>query len=75
MEINIKNLFDNVAKSKGYKDKTSLLMDYGFIPTVRTPQHKRIEIVRLLTESIFKAENRQTENKEEEGDEELWITK
>lgn len=47
-----KKIFDNIAKSNGYHDKNELLMDYGFIPTVLTPNHRKSEIVLLLYRSI-----------------------
>lgn len=39
---------DLIAKNNGYNDKIELLRDYGFIPTVKMPAHKKIEIVSLL---------------------------
>ena len=35
-------------KNNGYSDKFELLRDYGFMPTVLTPKHHKIEIVTLL---------------------------
>lgn len=47
-------LFGMVAKANGYSDKIDLLRDYGFIPTVLTPSHRKIEIVKLLYHFIRK---------------------
>lgn len=41
-------VLDLIAKNNGYNDKIELLRDYGFIPTVKMPAHKKIEIVSLL---------------------------
>lgn len=47
-------LFDTIAKNNGYSDKFDLLRDYGFIPTVLMPKHRKIEIVKLLYRFIRK---------------------
>lgn len=48
----MKKIFNNgineFAKRNGYTDINSLLMDYGFIPTVLMPKHKKIEIIKLF---------------------------
>lgn len=45
---------DLIAKNNGYNDKIELLRDYGFIPTVKMPAHKKIEIVSLLWKHYVK---------------------
>ena len=48
----IQTVFDTVAKSNGYSDRFDLLRDYGFMPTVLTPKHRKLEIVKLLYDHI-----------------------
>lgn len=43
---------DLIAKCNGYDGKFDLLRDYGFIPTVMVPKHKKIEIIALLWKHI-----------------------
>ena len=45
---------DLIAKNNGYNDKIELLRDYNFIPTVKMPAHKKIEIVSLLWKHYIK---------------------
>ena len=52
MKKTMYGLFDTIAKSNGYSDKFDLFRDYGFIPTVLTPKHRKIEIVKLLYKFI-----------------------
>lgn len=47
-------VLDTIAKNNGYSDEFSLLRDYGFIPTVLTPKHRKIEIIKLLHDHIRK---------------------
>lgn len=47
-------VFNTIAKNSGYSDKFDMFRDYGFIPTVLTPKHRKIEIVKLLCEYIWK---------------------
>ena len=54
-----RDLLDNIAKDNNYDDKTSLLMDYGFIPTVVMPKHKKIEIVPLAIKAISTKRNKE----------------
>lgn len=42
------SVINAIAKNNGYSDKFDLLRDYGFMPTVLTPKHHKIEIVTLL---------------------------
>lgn len=49
------SVFDTIAKNNGYSDKFDLFRDYGFIPTVLTPKHRKIEIVKLLYNFIRKS--------------------
>lgn len=46
-------VFDLIAKNNGYRNKTELLRDYNFIPTVKTPRHRKLEIVSLLWNHLF----------------------
>lgn len=48
MKSTIKEVIDSLATKNGYCDRYELLMDYGFIPTVLTPKHRKIEIVKLF---------------------------
>lgn len=41
-------IMDNIAIENGYKNKTEMLWDYGFAPTVRIPKHKKVEIIPLF---------------------------
>lgn len=43
---------EKTAKANGYGSVDQLLMDYGFIPTVLTPKHKKIEIVKAIMKSF-----------------------
>lgn len=45
---------DLIAKNNGYNDRFELLRDYNFIPTVKIPAHKKIEIVTLLRKHYIK---------------------
>lgn len=47
-------MFDTIAKNNGYSDKFGLLRDYGFIPTVLTPKHRKNEMIKLLFNHIRK---------------------
>ena len=42
-----------IAKVDGYASVDQMLMDYGFIPTVLTPKHKKIEIVKAIMKSLI----------------------
>ena len=44
----ILRVLDHIAKNNGYNDKIELFRDYNFIPTVKIPTHKKIEIISLL---------------------------
>lgn len=44
----LNKVFNKVAKDNGYADKYELLRDYGFMPTVLIPKHKKSEFFRLL---------------------------
>ena len=44
----ILRVLDQIAKNNGYNDKFGLFRDYNFIPTVKIPTHKKIEIISLL---------------------------
>lgn len=39
---------DKIASKKGYLDRFELLRDYGAIPSVKTPNHKKVELLKLL---------------------------
>ena len=54
MRKTMQMVFDTVAKNNGYSDKFELLRDYGFMPTVLTPKHRKFEIVKLLYDHIRK---------------------
>lgn len=43
-----------LAKDSGYINGDDLLCDYGLIPTVRVPHHKKREIVPLIARYIKK---------------------
>ena len=45
---------DLIAKNNGYNDRFELLRDYNFIPTVKIPAHKKIEIIALLLKHYTK---------------------
>lgn len=45
---------DLIAKNNGYNDRFELLRDYNFIPTVKMPAHKKIEIIALLWKHYIK---------------------
>lgn len=44
-------MLDNMAMTGGYNDRLHMLRDYGFIPTVLTSKHKKIEILSLFVKS------------------------
>ena len=46
-------VLEKIAKSNGYASVDQMLMDYGFIPTVLTPKHKKIEIVKAIMKSLI----------------------
>lgn len=48
MNAKIKNVFSDLAIKNGYRDIYELLMNYGFLPTVLTPKHRKVEIVKLF---------------------------
>ena len=52
MKKTMYGLFVTIAKNNGYSEKFDLFRDYGFIPTVLTPKHRKIEIVKLLYKFI-----------------------
>ncbi|WP_295560679.1 hypothetical protein [uncultured Holdemanella sp.] len=45
-------MLEKIAKANGYSSVYQLLMDYGFIPTVLTPKHKKVEIVKAIAKGI-----------------------
>lgn len=45
-------MLEKIAKANGYGSVEQLLMDYGFIPTVLTPKHEKIEIVKAIMKSF-----------------------
>ena len=45
-------MLEKIAKANGYSSVDQLLMDYGFIPTVLTPKHKKVEIVKAIAKGI-----------------------
>lgn len=45
-------MLEKIAKANGYSSIDQLLMDYGFIPTVLIPKHKKIEIVKAIAKGI-----------------------
>lgn len=45
-------MLEKIAKANGYSSVDQLLMDYGFIPTVLTPKHKKVEIVKAIAKSL-----------------------
>lgn len=52
MKKTMSAVINTIAKNNGYSDKFDLLRDYGFMPTVLTPKHRKIEIVKLLYKHI-----------------------
>ena len=46
-------VLEKIAKANGYASVDQMLMDYGFIPTVLTPKHKKIEIVKAIMKSLI----------------------
>ncbi|WP_295754037.1 hypothetical protein [uncultured Holdemanella sp.] len=46
-------MLEKIAKANGYASVNQLLMDYGFVPTVLTPKHKKIEIVKAIAKSLI----------------------
>ena len=52
MRKTLHGVFGVIAKNNGYVDKFDLFRDYGFMPTVLTPKHRKIEIVKLLYDFI-----------------------
>lgn len=51
MKNRVDDALTRIARANGYKDVDALLMDYRFLPTVLTPMHRKIEIIRLLLKS------------------------
>lgn len=47
-KTSIFGVLDQIAKNNGYNGKFELFRDYNFIPTVKIPTHKKIEIISLL---------------------------
>ncbi|WP_181989298.1 hypothetical protein [Holdemanella biformis] len=45
-------MLEKIAKANGYSFVYQLLMDYEFIPTVLTPKHKKVEIVKAIAKSF-----------------------
>ena len=45
-------MLEKIAKANGYSSVDQLLMDYGFIPTVLIPKHKKVEIVKAIAKGI-----------------------
>lgn len=45
-------MLEKIAKANGYSSVDQLLMDYEFIPTVLTPKHKKVEIVKAIVKGI-----------------------
>lgn len=54
MRKTMHTVINTIAKDNGYFDKYDLLRDYGFVPTVLTPKHKKYEIVKLFYKHIRK---------------------
>lgn len=52
MRKTMNTVFNTIAKKNGYSDKFDLFRDYGFMPTVLTPKHRKHEIVKLLCRFI-----------------------
>lgn len=46
-------VLEKIAKANGYASVDQLLMDYGFVPTVLTPKHKKVEIVKAIAKSLI----------------------
>lgn len=46
-------MLEKIAKVSGYASVDQLLMDYGFLPTVLMPKHKKIEIVKVIMKSLI----------------------
>ena len=46
-------VLEKIVKANGYASVDQMLMDYGFIPTVLTPKHKKIEIVKAIMKSLI----------------------
>jgi hypothetical protein len=45
-------VLEKTTKVNGYSSVDQLLMDYGFIPTVLTPKHKKVEIVKVIAKGF-----------------------
>lgn len=54
MRKTLNMVLSSIAKVNDYRDKFDLLRDYGFMPTVLTPKHRKIEIVKLFYDYITK---------------------
>lgn len=48
MKERFRNMLEKIAKDNGYDSAQCLLRDYGFIPAVLMPKHKKFEIVKLF---------------------------
>jgi len=46
-------VLEKTTKVHGYSSVDTLLMDYGFIPTVLTLKNKKIEIVKAIVKSFI----------------------
>ncbi|MEE0079010.1 hypothetical protein [Holdemanella sp.] len=45
-------MLEKTTKVYGYSSVDTLLMDYRFVPSVLTPRHKKIEIVKAIVKSF-----------------------
>ncbi|WP_337930247.1 hypothetical protein [Holdemanella sp.] len=45
-------MLEKTTKVHGYSPVDTLLMDYGFIPTVLTTKHKKLEIVKAIAKGF-----------------------
>lgn len=48
MTKQLMKVLEPIAQVHGYHDAFALLMDYGWLPTVRVPRHKKYELVPLI---------------------------
>lgn len=48
----INKMMNKVAEKNGYNSVEKLLMDYNFLPTVFTPKHKKIGILKAIAKTL-----------------------
>lgn len=48
----IDKMMNKVAETNGYDSVEKLLMDYSFMPTVLTPKHKKVGILKAIIKTV-----------------------